>query len=70
MIYSFSNKALFHAVVDPKQDWTPHRLELCLWAMTVARQQQLLLLKDVNMKAEKSSDDGASHRPMKKLKTK
>lgn len=60
--------------VDPQQDWTPHRLELCLWAMTVARQQQLPLLKDMDVKAgsaaEKSSDHDASHRPIKKLKTK
>ncbi|XP_013863630.1 uncharacterized protein zgc:112496 isoform X2 [Austrofundulus limnaeus] len=27
--------------VDPQQDWTPHRVELCLWAMTTAGRQQL-----------------------------
>uniref|UniRef100_UPI0037E970CA uncharacterized protein n=1 Tax=Semicossyphus pulcher TaxID=241346 RepID=UPI0037E970CA len=57
--------------VDPLQDWTPHRVELCLWAMTVAEQQQLPLLKDVDVKAssvaEKCSD--ADQRPAKKLKT-
>lgn len=72
--HPFSNKALFLAVVDPQRDWTPHRLEMCLWAMAVARQQQLPLLKGVHVKAggaaEKSSDADASHRPIKKLKTK
>lgn len=67
-------KTLFLAVVDPNRDWTPQRLEMCLWAMTVARQQQLALFKDVDLKAggaaEASSDADASHRPKKKLKTK
>ncbi|KAG8009114.1 hypothetical protein GBF38_011728 [Nibea albiflora] len=59
--------------VDPHQDWTPHRLEMCLWAMTIAKQQQLPLLKDVDAKAssvtEKCSDADADQRPAKKLKT-
>ncbi|XP_008301907.1 uncharacterized protein LOC103373720 [Stegastes partitus] len=50
--------------VDAQQDWTPHRLELCLWAATTATPQQLL--KDIDMK-EKSSD--SDQRPTKKLKT-
>lgn len=33
--------------VDPQRDWTPHRLELCLWALTVATQLQPPLLGDV-----------------------
>ncbi|XP_026171012.1 uncharacterized protein LOC113135310 [Mastacembelus armatus] len=60
--------------VDPQQDWTPHRLELCLWALTIATQQQLPLLKDVDMKGssitEKCSDPDTDQRPKKKLKTK
>ncbi|XP_067433480.1 uncharacterized protein zgc:112496 [Thunnus thynnus] len=56
---------------DPQQDWTPHRLELCLWASTIAAQQQLALLKDVDVKgssvAENCSD--TDQRPRKKLKT-
>ncbi|XP_019939037.2 uncharacterized protein [Paralichthys olivaceus] len=60
--------------VDPQQDWTPHRLELCLWAMSIATQQQLPLLKDVDMKgggaAAKCSDSDTDQRPKKKLKTK
>ncbi|XP_074519488.1 uncharacterized protein LOC141785211 [Halichoeres trimaculatus] len=50
--------------VDPLQDWTPHRVELCLWAMTIAEQLQLQLLKDVDVK-----DGDADQRPAKKLKT-
>ncbi|XP_076616184.1 uncharacterized protein LOC143339067 [Chaetodon auriga] len=57
----------------PQRDWTPHRLELCLWAMTTAEQQQLPLLKDVDVKAsgaaEKRPDADAEQRPAKKLKT-
>ncbi|XP_041672131.1 uncharacterized protein zgc:112496 [Cheilinus undulatus] len=59
--------------VDPQQDWTPHRLELCLWAMTVAEQQQLPLLKDINEKDSSMAeglDTGPDQRPTKKLKTK
>ncbi|KAM9426139.1 uncharacterized protein KZ484_016642 [Pholidichthys leucotaenia] len=51
--------------VDPLQDWTPHRLELCLWVMTSAtQQQQLQLLQDINVKCSDSDQ-----RPTKKLKT-
>lgn len=64
----------FVVVVDPQRDWTPHRLEMCLWAMAVAGQLQLPVLKDVDMKAsgaaKKTSDADSSDRPMKKLKTK
>ncbi|XP_038592258.1 uncharacterized protein zgc:112496 [Micropterus salmoides] len=57
--------------VDPQQDWTPHRLELCLWAMTIAKQQQLPLLRDVVVKASSVADkcSDADQRPAKKLKT-
>ncbi|CAN9508565.1 unnamed protein product [Ophioblennius macclurei] len=52
--------------VDPQGDWTPHRLELCLWAMTTDAQQQLRLLEDVS---ERCSDPDAQQRPTKKQKT-
>ncbi|KAM3592008.1 uncharacterized protein V6R79_011304 [Siganus canaliculatus] len=59
--------------VDAQQDWTPQRLEMCLWAMTIVKQQQLPLLKDVDVKtgsaAEKSSEADTDQRPAKKLKT-
>lgn len=54
--------------VDPQRDWTPHRLELCLWAVTTDAQQQLRLLKDVDA-SERRSDPDAQQRPAKKLKT-
>ncbi|XP_037547576.1 uncharacterized protein zgc:112496 [Nematolebias whitei] len=57
--------------VDPQQDWTPHRLELCLWAMTTASQQQLQLLQDVEVKGstKETSDPDTEQRPAKKLRT-
>ncbi|XP_023143512.2 uncharacterized protein zgc:112496 [Amphiprion ocellaris] len=57
--------------VDPQQDWTPHRLELCLWAMTTAAQQQLQLLKDVDVTDGSAQGNGSDsdRRPTKKLRT-
>lgn len=59
--------------VDPLQDWTPHRLELCLWAMSIATQLQLQLLKDIDVRGsaagKKCSDSEADQRPTKKLKS-
>ncbi|XP_019749353.1 uncharacterized protein LOC109530206 [Hippocampus comes] len=56
---------------DPQPDWTPQRLERCLWALTVAKQQRLPLLQDLDVKggsvAEESVD--SDHRATKKLKT-
>ncbi|KAG7507728.1 hypothetical protein JOB18_042707 [Solea senegalensis] len=54
--------------VDPQQDWTPHRLELCLWAMTIAAQQQLPFVKDVDVK-ERGADSDTDQRPTKRIKT-
>ncbi|XP_076008022.1 uncharacterized protein LOC143002001 [Genypterus blacodes] len=57
---------------DRGQDWTPHRLELCLWAWAVATRQQLPLLDQVDVKGggvtEKCSDE--EQRPTKKRRTK
>uniref|UniRef100_A0A8C7XQ96 Zgc:112496 n=1 Tax=Oryzias sinensis TaxID=183150 RepID=A0A8C7XQ96_9TELE len=57
---------------DPQQDWTPHRVELCLWAMTTATKQQFRLFEELNMKNvnthEKTSDIDSEH-IAKKLKT-
>ncbi|KAM9715961.1 uncharacterized protein ACNS7B_022107 isoform 2-T2 [Menidia menidia] len=59
--------------VDAQQDWTPQRLELCLWAMATDTKQQLQLLNVVSLKggnkAEKTSDLDKEKRPAKKLKT-
>ncbi|XP_071782845.1 uncharacterized protein LOC139932832 [Centroberyx gerrardi] len=60
--------------VDPQQDWTPHRVELCLWAWAVANQLQLPLLKDVVVKgssvSDNNSDSDTDQRPTKKLRAK
>ncbi|KAM9773479.1 uncharacterized protein ACBT44_003072 isoform 2-T2 [Syngnathus typhle] len=57
--------------VDPRPDWTPQRLERCLWALSVAKQQQLPFLDDLDVKGggvvEEHMD--ADHRASKKLKT-
>ncbi|KAM6897581.1 uncharacterized protein FYW49_018878 [Xenentodon cancila] len=59
--------------VDPQQDWTPHKVELCLWAMVEATRHQLKLLEDFSVKSasmqEKTSDPDSDQRPAKKLKT-
>lgn len=58
--------------VDPQQDWTPHRLELCLWAMTIATKQQLGLFEELKVKnkktQEETSDSDGEHKA-KKLKS-
>ncbi|XP_027893059.1 uncharacterized protein LOC114156738 isoform X1 [Xiphophorus couchianus] len=51
--------------VDPQQDWTPHRLELCLWA--TATKLQLPVLEDLKGGDTQTSD--CDQRPTKKLKT-
>lgn len=57
--------------VDPQQDWTPHRLELCLWAMAEIEQQQLPLLKDGKAGSLlESSEADTGQTPAKKIKTK
>lgn len=58
--------------VDPQQDWTPHRLELCLWAMAAIEQQQLPLLKDVKAGSllDRGSEADTGQTPAKKIKTK
>ncbi|RVE59639.1 hypothetical protein OJAV_G00190490 [Oryzias javanicus] len=57
---------------DPQQDWTPHRLELCLWAMTIATKQQLGLFEELNVKnikTQEAASDSESKHIAKKLKT-
>lgn len=52
--------------VDPLQDWTPQRLEQCLWALSVATKQQLPILQDVSVSNKRSSD--SDEKPQKKRK--
>ncbi|XP_077406363.1 uncharacterized protein LOC144038092 [Vanacampus margaritifer] len=56
---------------DPQPDWTPQRLERCLWALAVAKQQQLRLLEDLDAKGGGVAGErvDADHRATKKLKT-
>ncbi|XP_007256878.3 uncharacterized protein zgc:112496 [Astyanax mexicanus] len=41
------HKAQQLSKVDSKQDWTPHKVELCLWAWAVAKQIQPSLLEEI-----------------------
>lgn len=56
--------------VDPQQDWTPHRLELCLWATAGIEQQQLPLLKNgkAGSSLERCSEADTGQTPAKKAK--
>ncbi|ROI16435.1 hypothetical protein DPX16_4469 [Anabarilius grahami] len=63
--------------VDGQQDWTPHRVEQCLWAWAVANQIQPSLIQEFNLmdgthtvtnqKPEKRKT--ADEKPSKRLKT-
>ncbi|XP_010770460.1 uncharacterized protein [Notothenia coriiceps] len=58
---------------DPLQDWTPHRVEICLWAQATAKQQQIPLLEEeeVTTRVKKNrSEPDADQRPGKRLRTK
>ncbi|KAM4624206.1 uncharacterized protein ACJ7VT_005104 [Polymixia lowei] len=60
--------------VDSQQDWTPHRVELCLWAWAVANQLHLPLLKEVHVEGSSMRDEcpdpDTQEKPTKKLRTK
>ncbi|XP_003961496.1 uncharacterized protein [Takifugu rubripes] len=58
--------------VDPQQDWTPHRLELCLWATAGIKQQQLPLLQNgkAGSSLERCSEADTGQAPAKKSKMK
>lgn len=68
---------LFPVSVDSQQDWTPHRVEQCLWAWAVANQIQPSLIQEFNLmdatntvtnqKPEKRKT--ADEKPSKRLKT-
>ncbi|XP_056306657.1 uncharacterized protein zgc:112496 [Danio aesculapii] len=59
--------------VDAQQDWTPHRVEQCLWTWAVANQIQPSLLQEIslkdatNQKPEKRKS--ADEKPSKRKKT-
>lgn len=54
--------------VDSQQDWTPQRLEQCLWALSIATKQQLPFLQDISVSNKRSSE--SDEKPQKKLKGK
>ncbi|KAL0984337.1 hypothetical protein UPYG_G00140190 [Umbra pygmaea] len=57
--------------VDIEHDWTPHRVELCLWAWAVANQLQLPLLKGVNLESCLcETEPDTTDRPAKRQRTK
>lgn len=55
--------------VNDQQDWTPQRLEQCLWALRIATKQQLPFLKDISISNKRSADPD-DDKPPKKLKGK
>lgn len=54
--------------VDCQQDWTPQRLEQCLWALSIATKQQLSILQDISLSNKRRSE--SDEKPQKKLKGK
>uniref|UniRef100_A0A8C7LHJ6 Zgc:112496 n=1 Tax=Oncorhynchus kisutch TaxID=8019 RepID=A0A8C7LHJ6_ONCKI len=59
-------------LMNSDQEWTPHRVELCLWPWAVANQLQLPLMKDVNLESSLSNktDPETNDRPAKRQRTK
>ncbi|XP_072337853.1 uncharacterized protein [Scyliorhinus torazame] len=57
---------------DLVKDWTPHRIEQCLWTWAVAGQIKPLLLKGIVLHQSKTVDKekSAAPRPVKRQKTK
>ncbi|XP_036407109.1 uncharacterized protein zgc:112496 [Megalops cyprinoides] len=51
--------------VDSEQDWTPHRVELCLWAWAVASQLQPSLLQESCGEETKASKPPAKRQKIK-----
>lgn len=54
--------------VDNQQDWTPQKLEQCLWALSIATKQQLPFLQDISVSNKRSTD--SNEKPPKKFKGK
>uniref|UniRef100_A0A8C7L9Y5 Zgc:112496 n=1 Tax=Oncorhynchus kisutch TaxID=8019 RepID=A0A8C7L9Y5_ONCKI len=70
----YLNKMLvkIRSILNSDQEWTPHRVELCLWPWAVANQLQLPLMKDVNLESSLSNktDPETNDRPAKRQRTK
>ncbi|KAK7919742.1 hypothetical protein WMY93_011026 [Mugilogobius chulae] len=54
--------------LDHLQDWTPQRLEQCLWALSISTKQQLPLLQDICVSNKRNSEN--DEKPKKKQKAK
>ncbi|KAL2078262.1 hypothetical protein ACEWY4_025947 [Coilia grayii] len=49
--------------VDSKQDWIPHRVELCLWAWAVASKLQPSLLREFSESEQCQTNQKSTKRP-------
>ncbi|XP_078096944.1 uncharacterized protein LOC144510847 [Mustelus asterias] len=56
---------------DLVKDWTPHKIELCLWTWAVAQRIKPSLLKDIVLRQSKTMDKekDTRPRPVKRQKT-
>ncbi|XP_020390120.1 uncharacterized protein zgc:112496 [Rhincodon typus] len=56
---------------DSLKDWTPHRIEQCLWTWAVGQQIKPLLLKGIVLHQSKrlGKEEGTTARPAKRQKT-
>ncbi|XP_053220735.1 uncharacterized protein LOC128401561 isoform X2 [Podarcis raffonei] len=53
---------------DAEQAWTPHRVEMCLWAWAVGSKMQLPSLRALGGEGAKAGDGAEAGRPKKKRK--
>ncbi|KAJ0015858.1 hypothetical protein NQD34_014148 [Periophthalmus magnuspinnatus] len=54
--------------LDHLRDWTPQKLEQCLWAYSITTKQQLPLLQNISVSNKRNSE--CEEKPQKKLKVK
>ncbi|XP_060138414.1 uncharacterized protein LOC118092966 isoform X1 [Zootoca vivipara] len=54
---------------DAEQAWTPHRVEMCLWAWAIGSKLQLPSLQALGGEGAKAGDGAEAGRPKKKRKT-
>ncbi|XP_044289710.1 uncharacterized protein LOC123025224 [Varanus komodoensis] len=54
---------------DPVKTWTPHHVEMCLWAWSVAEKLQLSLVQTSGMEKEEASCCAETDMPSKRRKT-
>ncbi|XP_067317161.1 uncharacterized protein [Anolis sagrei] len=54
---------------DTEKTWTPHGVELCLWAWAVADRLQLPSLQALSLEKTEAGHDGGAEMPRKKQRT-